>query len=702
MLCEKTDKIEEESEIPCKLPPSFSPNPWPYPPRTPQDVYLLWQHYTYLYNLVTRSRSRPFDTNTPTSTPGSSPFAVMDIGPIEIIITDDDDEVDRNTNNQLVLNLRTEVSKPSAPEECHTAASDELIITEVVKNSSENDVSLTVCLPLRRKSRTSSDFHEEITLTKIVAPETDRSLADDSSHSRRSDERFLPADHQSHSLQPDSRSRTAGDQPCSQRSPQPNDCRYETEESAAASDHSDADSTGSSDTDSNSIDFWKEIVDNEDDLVYGKRVRCEQQNKDEPEPDETSALVSVEPSAPEPTKLSVLVPTEPSAPERLVTSGDGAPRWRIGDDVKNFVNYTSMSDDTSASSESSADSEDQKDDQTTDSGGSSDSSEDGDGKGESSDGNDDYFNVYEFSTNTRCKYVLDEEQLPALALQHSYEHSSSQNDEPEPRADPKKAPPQFRADLESTVGRSSETRSNLQPPERRHANDTISDLEEDSGMNSDIGKYVSETDVEPEPEVGSELRKLSKYERAATHSRLYRLLLKEEKQAQEGRADEEAAEVVPVCTAVRKESLTLPLANPYSADSVSSSSGINSPMSPIVNERLVGELVQSLLTWKKGAAFRKLPPEKLREAAIRSLQTETACTSRSSTPHSAEKMAACRGSKDSLYYPGFDICPSKAFKYLQSGRNTPTAWPKCPLVSHSESRDPLPRLTVSQDRSYKR
>ena len=76
--------------------------------------------------------------------------------------------------------------------------------------------------------------------------------------------------------------------------------------------------------------------------------------------------------------------------------------------------------------------------------------------------------------------------------------------------------------------------------------------------------------------------------------------------------------------ALRKEQLTLPLkANSTSdPDSLSSSSGVNSPSSPTVNDRLVKELVQSLLQKRKGRVFRKLPLKKLHAAALRILQED--------------------------------------------------------------------------------
>lgn len=74
----------------------------------------------------------------------------------------------------------------------------------------------------------------------------------------------------------------------------------------------------------------------------------------------------------------------------------------------------------------------------------------------------------------------------------------------------------------------------------------------------------------------------------------------------------------------RRENLTLPLCNTNGSDpdSLSSSSGVTSPASPTVTDRLVKELVQSLLQRKKGRRLKKLPLAKLHAAALRILQED--------------------------------------------------------------------------------
>lgn len=215
--------------------------------------------------------------------------------------------------------------------------------------------------------------------------------------------------------------------------------------------------------------------------------------------------------------------------------------------------------------------------------------------------------------------------------------------------------------------------------------------EDDSGVTSDLSRHISETDTDPE--CGSELRKMTRCQRAATHSRLFKLLQDECEQED---AKEEYENI-----AQRKERLTLPLTSCNGDDSMSSSSGVNSPLSPGVNERLVKELIQSLLSKKKGRHFRKLPMEKLHAAALRILQEDmdqydTVSTSDESnfflSPVSNPSKTNPKTPVDSYmlnpetygvnyydycnYYstwgtvsndiePDYDIVPSKTFKILQ-------------------------------------
>lgn len=139
--------------------------------------------------------------------------------------------------------------------------------------------------------------------------------------------------------------------------------------------------------------------------------------------------------------------------------------------------------------------------------------------------------------------------------------------------------------------------------------------EEDSGVTSDLSRHISEAETGEE---FPELRKMSKYQRAATHSRLYKLL-------QDGIEDEEDDDDDDTKASTndtpRRDLLTLPL-NMSESESFSSS-GINSPGSgEFVNERLVHELVQSMLTKAKGQIFRGMSMEKLHAAAVKILQED--------------------------------------------------------------------------------
>ncbi|KAF6208001.1 hypothetical protein GE061_016450 [Apolygus lucorum] len=256
--------------------------------------------------------------------------------------------------------------------------------------------------------------------------------------------------------------------------------------------------------------------------------------------------------------------------------------------------------------------------------------------------------------------------------------------------------------------------------------------EDDSGVTSDLSRHISETDTDPE--CGGELRKMTRYQRAATHSRLFKLL-QDECKVDEGPEEE------PIALSARKERLSLPL-HQYSTeqDSLSSSSGINSPSSPTTTDKLVKELVKSLLSRKKGRHFRKLPLEKLHAAALRILQEDmdpydTASTSdESNNILSPVASTSSNPTNDTIpnvgmanpelyggnyydycnYYSTwghqdpygsadipdeYEIVPSKAFRILQENTqperySSPVpkiAFPvRCPRVAHPPLQDPNP------------
>ena len=140
--------------------------------------------------------------------------------------------------------------------------------------------------------------------------------------------------------------------------------------------------------------------------------------------------------------------------------------------------------------------------------------------------------------------------------------------------------------------------------------------EDDSGVTSDLSRPISDADTESEASRGEQSH-MMKCQRASTHSRLFKLL-----QDECGKSDDEAEEGAAMKS--RREHLTLPLCNTNTRDpdSLSSSSGVTSPASPTVTDRLVKELVQSLLQRKKGRRLKKLPLAKLHAAALRILQED--------------------------------------------------------------------------------
>ncbi|KAL1459107.1 hypothetical protein WDU94_011114 [Cyamophila willieti] len=206
--------------------------------------------------------------------------------------------------------------------------------------------------------------------------------------------------------------------------------------------------------------------------------------------------------------------------------------------------------------------------------------------------------------------------------------------------------------------------------------------EDDSGVTSDMSRHISETDTDHDQEF-TELKKMSPYKRANTHSRLFQLLQDE--------CEMDKVDTTPCETIVpKKENLSLPLG----CNSIDNSNA-STPTSPIVSDKLVKELVQSLLNKKKGRIFRNLPVEKLHAAAIRILQEDVDYDTFSSTSGESSLLespaehspiatplqrTANKGisaySNYNEYYEtwasasihdslGSDIIPSRAFKILQ-------------------------------------
>ncbi|EFA08977.2 hypothetical protein TcasGA2_TC006684 [Tribolium castaneum] len=244
----------------------------------------------------------------------------------------------------------------------------------------------------------------------------------------------------------------------------------------------------------------------------------------------------------------------------------------------------------------------------------------------------------------------------------------------------------------------------------------FSEEEGDSGVTSDMSRHISDTEEFPE------LRKMSRYQRAATHSRLFKLLQEE----CEGEEDDEVVKTEDKKeeTVMRRDQLSLPL---KTSDESFSSSALTSPGSP-VSDRLVTELIQSILKKKKGQIFRNVPKEKLQAAAKRILQEELddfstpdssflsplRTSTESSTPaqtpqefyNDYKQYYDSWSDAERLYDENYDILPSKAFKLLQehSGSNKTGAiaglLAKCPkILSNKNVHQELMRLIEESPKS---
>ncbi|CAH1154628.1 unnamed protein product [Phaedon cochleariae] len=125
----------------------------------------------------------------------------------------------------------------------------------------------------------------------------------------------------------------------------------------------------------------------------------------------------------------------------------------------------------------------------------------------------------------------------------------------------------------------------------------FSEEEMDSGVTSDMSRHISDSEEFPE------LRRLTRYQRAATHSRLFKLLQDECDMEEQQERDAQFS---------RRNNLTLPL---HETDS-----SISKDFR--VTERLINETVQSFLRHKKAHAFRNMADDKLHAAAAKVLEEE--------------------------------------------------------------------------------
>lgn len=257
--------------------------------------------------------------------------------------------------------------------------------------------------------------------------------------------------------------------------------------------------------------------------------------------------------------------------------------------------------------------------------------------------------------------------------------------------------------------------------------------EDDSGVLTDPNRRTFE-ETDTESECFPELRKLTRYERAATHSRLFKFLQENEAETNNSdklKADGDMAMFTrpkkiihnvsitrkqnpdliknAETMAERRERLSLShVSSSIDADnpSTSASPTCSSP-TPSINEKLIDELVQSALQQAKRRNMRNIPLEKIQAAARRALQQQdendsydtTFSSSFDSTPALTpqEFNDECYDSET-----GMDILPSKAFKNLQEqsvyGRKRKLWAARCPRVLSSKTvhRD-LCRVTETRE-----
>lgn len=268
----------------------------------------------------------------------------------------------------------------------------------------------------------------------------------------------------------------------------------------------------------------------------------------------------------------------------------------------------------------------------------------------------------------------------------------------------------------------------------QHSNFVQRGLEEtDSGV--DIHRRGSD-EIDTESECYSELRKLTRYERAATHSRLFKILQEYETDVSDVEKSKIDDDIMPFSRpkkivhnvsitrkqnpelvkqaetmAERRERLHLSYnSSSIDADNPSSSASpsCTSP-TPSVNEKLIDELVHSVLQQTKRRNLRNIPIEKIQAAARRALiqqneENNDSCDTFSSfdstpalTPHEFQD-----DYYDSDPDRHMDILPSKAFKNLQEqstyGRRNKSWAARCPRVLSSKTvNSDLSRVTETRE-----
>ncbi|KAF5283518.1 hypothetical protein FQA39_LY17333 [Lamprigera yunnana] len=253
-----------------------------------------------------------------------------------------------------------------------------------------------------------------------------------------------------------------------------------------------------------------------------------------------------------------------------------------------------------------------------------------------------------------------------------------------------------------------------------------SEEEADSGVTSDVSRHISEVETDID---FFENKNMNQYQRASTHSRLFKLLQDEcdnEEEEEEEEEDKRSQNQNKNMTQ-RRDCLSLPLKQPGSDPESFSSSGFTSPGSPTINDKIVNELIQSLIMKKRGRIFNNMTMEKLQAAALRILQEdmdglETLSSSEengnlsrrgeviNSTPQECygnfndySQYYDSWGNAEMLY-DGYNVLPSKAFKLLQEHSSTNKTGSmggllaKCPRVlSNKNVQKELIKLIESQE-----
>lgn len=259
-----------------------------------------------------------------------------------------------------------------------------------------------------------------------------------------------------------------------------------------------------------------------------------------------------------------------------------------------------------------------------------------------------------------------------------------------------------------------------------------SEIEEtDSGV--DIHRQISE-DIDTESECYSELRKMSQYVRAQTHSRLFNILQEYVSDVSDTEKPKVNEVVVPLSRpkkivhnvsitrkqnpelvtqaetkSERRERLFLNHnSSSIDADNPSSSAS-PSCISPTlsVNEKLIDELVHSVLQQTKRGNLRNIPIDKIQAAARCALLQQQEENDSCDTYSSFDSTPAVTPQEfhddyyDSDADRNVDIFPSKAFKHLQeqSMNGRKKLWAaRCPRVLSSKTvNSDLSRVTETRE-----